>query len=184
MRLLPNIRYGTERYPEKVARRLRALNLTTWIASAVASGFAIVQSFDTTPGVWKVAAINALAALVCAAIPLLHRFGPLAGAVGFISFLYVYFFVDLVLMGTGTGMHFYYLVGTALMVLFFGTERIVPASAFGAVAVAFLIAAEILVPRDAGLLPTMTCPSPRAPIAVFIAGVPMKPATKRLAGRS
>ncbi|HET9273997.1 MAG TPA: adenylate/guanylate cyclase domain-containing protein, partial [Methyloceanibacter sp.] len=156
LRLLPNIRYGTERYPEKVARRLRALNLTTWIASAVASGFAIVQSFDTTPGVWKVAAINALAALVCAAIPLLHRFGPLAGAVGFISFLYVYFFVDLVLMGTGTGMHFYYLVGTALMVLFFGTERIVPASAFGAVAVAFLIAAEILVPRDAGLLPTMT----------------------------
>jgi len=48
LRLLPNIRYGTERYPEKVARRLRALNITTWIAAVVASGFAIVQSLDPT----------------------------------------------------------------------------------------------------------------------------------------
>ena len=50
MRLLPNIRYGTERYPEKVARRLRALNITTWIAAVVASGFAIVQLLDPTHG--------------------------------------------------------------------------------------------------------------------------------------
>src|SRR6516165_6593384 len=36
MRFLPDIRYRTENYPEKVARRLRALNLTTWIAAAIA----------------------------------------------------------------------------------------------------------------------------------------------------
>lgn len=156
VRLLPNIRFGTEHYPEKVARRLRALNIATWIASAVASGFAIVQFLDSTPGLWKVAAINALAAVVCAAIPLLHRLGPLAAAVCFTSFLYVYFFADLVFMGTGTGMDFYYLVGAALVVLFFGTERILLASAFGAAAVAFLIAVEVLVPRDAGLLPATT----------------------------
>jgi adenylate cyclase len=34
MRLLPNIRLGAERYPEKVARRLRTLNIGTWIAGA------------------------------------------------------------------------------------------------------------------------------------------------------
>ena len=61
MRLISIIRYGTERYPEKVARRLRWLNITTWIVSAVASGFATVQFLDPTPGLWRVAAINALA---------------------------------------------------------------------------------------------------------------------------
>ena len=42
VRLLPNIRFGTERYPEKVARRLRALNIATRIASVVAGGYVIV----------------------------------------------------------------------------------------------------------------------------------------------
>jgi adenylate cyclase len=156
LQLLPNIRYGAEHYPEKMARRLRALNLTTWIASAVASGFAIVQFLDRTPGLWKVAAINAIAALVCAAIPLLHRFGQLAGAVGFIIIVYMYFFVVVFLLGTGTGMQLYYLVATALVVLFFGTERIFLASAFGAVAAALVIALEAFVPRDTGLQPATT----------------------------
>ncbi len=107
MRLLPNIRYGTERYPEKVARRLRALNIATWIASAVASGFAVVQFLDPTAGLWKVAAINALAAVVCATIPLLHRLGPSAAIVCFHIFLYAYVSVVLVFLGSGTGMQFY-----------------------------------------------------------------------------
>ena len=106
----PNIRYGTERYPEKVARRLRALNIATWIASAVASGFAIVQFLDPTPGLWKVAAINALAAVVWATIPLLHRLGPLAATCLLASSsLYASIFVVLFFLGSGTGMQFYYL---------------------------------------------------------------------------
>jgi len=44
LRLISIIRYGTERYPEKVARRLRLLNITTWIVSAVASGFVYCMS--------------------------------------------------------------------------------------------------------------------------------------------
>jgi hypothetical protein len=40
MRLLPDIRYGTERYPEKVARRLRTHNIGTWIAAASCACFA------------------------------------------------------------------------------------------------------------------------------------------------
>jgi hypothetical protein len=36
-RLIPNIRYGTERYPEKVARRLRAMNIAVWTAAALAA---------------------------------------------------------------------------------------------------------------------------------------------------
>lgn len=34
MRLLLDIRFGTERYPEKVARRLRTVNIGTRLATA------------------------------------------------------------------------------------------------------------------------------------------------------
>jgi adenylate cyclase len=152
LRLLPNIRYGTERYPEKVARRLRALNIATWIASFVASGFAIVHFLDPTPGLRKVAAVNALAAVVCAGIPLLHRLGPLVASVCLLTFLFVYLFVVLFFLGSGTGMHLHYLVAAGLLVLFFGTERIFLTAVFVAAAAAFLIAVEALVPRNAGLL--------------------------------
>jgi hypothetical protein len=46
---LASIRFGTERYPEQVARRLRSLNLTVWITVALTAGFAIVQFLDPTP---------------------------------------------------------------------------------------------------------------------------------------
>ena len=147
----PDIRYGTERYPEKVARRLRALNLAVWIVSAAASGFAIARFLDPTPGLWKVAAVNAIAAAACAAIPLLHRYGPLAAPLAATIVGYVYCFVVIYLLGTGTGMQMYYLVGTALALLYFGIERIVLASVFGALAAASIIALQVLVPFDTGL---------------------------------
>jgi hypothetical protein len=68
LRFLPDIRYGTENYPEKVARRLRALNLTTWVsAAAAASGFAnymALEFLDPKPGLWKVVVVFALSALI------------------------------------------------------------------------------------------------------------------------
>jgi len=65
---LPDIRYGTENYPEKVARRLRALNLAIWTAAAIAAfSFAevVVREFlNPKPGLWKVGVVLALAALI------------------------------------------------------------------------------------------------------------------------
>jgi hypothetical protein len=34
LHFIPNVYYGTERYPERAARRLRGVNLLTWIAAA------------------------------------------------------------------------------------------------------------------------------------------------------
>lgn len=156
MRWLPDIRYGTERYPEKVARRLRALNLAVWIFAVVASGFAVARLLDPTPDLWKVGAINAVAAVLCAAIPLLHRFGHLAAPIAATIVGFFYCFVVTFLLGTGTGMQMYYLVGAALALLYLGTERIVLAGVFGAVAAACIIALEVLVPYDTGLEPALT----------------------------
>jgi MASE7 len=90
LRLLPNIRYGTDRYPEKVARRLRALNITTWSASAVSGGYVI---FNLYTGLWSEAMINLVAGLIFGTIPLLHSFRPLAAALVFMIVLYLDLFI-------------------------------------------------------------------------------------------
>jgi hypothetical protein len=70
VRFLPDIRYGTENYPEKVARQLRALNLAAWCGAAVAAsgvGSDVALEFlDPKPGLWKAAAVKGLAALIFA----------------------------------------------------------------------------------------------------------------------
>jgi len=152
LRLLPNISYGTEGYPEKVARRLRAVNLASWIVAVVVLGFAVVQFLAPTPGAWKAAAVNAVAAPMFALVPLLHRFGPSASAALTLIFAYTYLFLLLWLIGTGTGMQMYYLVGAGLTFLFFGTERLLLAAIFGIGAALLVIVVEIAVPHDTGLL--------------------------------
>ena len=53
MRLLSDIRFGTERYPEKVARRLRTVKFGSRIAAAVHAFFAAVcSSISRVSGGW------------------------------------------------------------------------------------------------------------------------------------
>ena len=151
MRLVPNVRYGTERYPENIARRLRALNITTWIAAAIFAFFAVVQLLGPAPRMWKPGVVNALAALIFTAIPLLHRFGQLAAPLVASVTAYVAIFLVCFLLGTGSGMQFYYLVITALLILFLGSDHVILSAALAAVAAILIIALERFVPRDNGL---------------------------------
>ena len=83
LRFLPDIRYGTENYPEKVARRLRALNLAAWIGAAVAAfGFANflrLEFLNPKPGLWKAGVVLRACrvdlGVGAAASPLRRRFG-------------------------------------------------------------------------------------------------------------
>jgi hypothetical protein len=50
MRFLPNLRYGTGGYPEKVARRLRVVNITTWSCAAGFAWFALLRLLHRQPG--------------------------------------------------------------------------------------------------------------------------------------
>jgi adenylate cyclase len=152
MRLLPNIRFGTERYPEKVARRLRGLNIATWVASATHAFYAVVLFLDFTR-FWWLAAANTVATLLLAGVPLLHRLGPLAGPVGAIVLLYADLYFFTYVLGTGIGIHFYYLLAVALTILYLGPEYVALATASGAVAAALIIALLLTAPHDTGLLP-------------------------------
>ena len=167
MRFLPNIRYGTERYPEKIARRLRAVTTTAWFASAMAASYAIWQLLLPTPGLWKVALVNAFGAVLWAAIPLLHRFGPTLGAIVLALTVFTSHFVVIAMLGTATGMQMHYLAAIALLVLFFGTERAYLSAALAAVAGLLVVAIEILLPRNAGLV------SDAMLLSSFIFGIPV-----------
>ncbi|HJQ57464.1 MAG TPA: adenylate/guanylate cyclase domain-containing protein [Vineibacter sp.] len=162
VRLIPDIAYGTADYPEKVARRLRAVNIAAWTVAALTVVFAVGQFLDPAPGMWKPATANALYAPAFAAIPLLHRYGPLMAPVALLSTAYVAISVLILLFGIGNGMFIYFLMAPALAVLFLGTERLVLAGGFSVIAVALMLALLALVPHNTGL---------QSDRALFITGV-------------
>lgn len=152
MRLLPNIRFGTERYPEMVARRLRTLNIAVWMASATHALYAAVLLADLAR-FWWLAIANMVAALLYASIPLIHRFSRLAGPIAATVLLYADMLAYVCLLGTGTGVQLYILIGAALAMLYFGSEYIALGIASGAVAAILIVAVLLAAPHDTGLLP-------------------------------
>jgi adenylate cyclase len=152
MRLLPDIRYGTDGYPDRVARRLRSLNIATWIASATHAFYAVILLFDVTR-FWWLALANAVAMLLYACVPLLHRLGANAGPI----FVTVVFYADMLfyvcVLGTGISIQFYILLGVPLTVFYLGPDHIAAAIISAVVAATLIIAVFLAVPYDTGLLP-------------------------------
>jgi adenylate cyclase len=143
-------RYGTETYPEKVARRLRAVNVAVLISAIASSFFALQRLLAGPPGQWKYPAIGTLVFL---SIPLLHRFGQLAAPLALLGFGYVWIFWLSSTVGTDGGTYFFYLTAAALGILIFGTERVVLSIVVCVLNVAAIILLHIVVPRDTGLMP-------------------------------
>ena len=143
------IGYGTERYPEKIARGLRVLNATTFGGSVFVLGFAL---YDAIANLWTLVIINVLTALFLATIPLWHRAGSLAAPLVYIAGSYTAIFAICSLLGTDSGMQVQYLAIAAGAVLVLGTERLFLLAVIGCFAVLLVIALEIMIPADTGLL--------------------------------
>ncbi len=148
MRFLPDFRFGTEGYPEKVARRLRAVNVTAWLAALVPAFFAMLRFVQGRPAM---GAVNASFAVILASLPLLHRFGPLTAALVFVVLTYAFLFRTTFNLGTDGGTFLYYLTASALVILLIGTERIVLTVVLAAAAAGLIIALHIVVPHNTGL---------------------------------
>lgn len=153
MHLLPNFRYGTERYPEKIARRLRAVNVAALVGVVFTGAAAISQSLATVPGLWKTALVNGIVALALAAVPLLHRHGPLSAPVAIILIGYAQIFALTMFFGSGTGVYRFYQVFPALVILVIGLERIRLAFGLAALSIVLAVIVQFLAPQDGGLLP-------------------------------
>jgi adenylate cyclase len=156
VRFWPDIAFGTRGYPEKIARRLRAVNITAWIGAPVAAAFALFQAAEDWERLKLLAAINALDALIWAAVPLLHRFGPLAATLTLAGSAYASNFALTYLLGTGAGIHLYYISTAALAVLFLGVERVVLAVSVVMIAAVLFVFAEFALPADTQLVPKLT----------------------------
>ena len=128
--------------------------------------FAFWYFIDPTPGIWKVGVTNTLGSLALAMIPFLHRVGPRTAPVAFATIIYIYIFVVCWQVGTGTGMQMQYLAVAAATILFLGTESVGLIAVFAVAAVVLIIALEILVPRETGLVPATTM------FGNFLLGVP------------
>jgi adenylate cyclase len=152
MRLLPDIRYGTEGYPDKVARRLRLLNIATWMAAATHAFYAVVLLLDFSR-FWWLALANMVAMLLYASVPLLHRRGASAAPIFVILVLYVDMLFYVFLIGTGIQIQFYILLGVPLTVFYLGPEHRVAAIVSAVVAAVLIIVVLLAVPHDTGLLP-------------------------------
>jgi adenylate cyclase len=152
VRFLPNIRYGTERYPEKIARRLRAVNIAAWGGAALGLYFGTIRLFDSAPGMATRGLVSLSAAVMLVLLPLLHRFSPLAAPLVLVAIAYAFIFRTVYQVGTGGGAYLGYLTATALVILLIGIEQVVIAVILAAVAGGLVILLHIIAPHSTGLL--------------------------------
>lgn len=145
-------RARNQHYADSAARQYRVLAIAAWLAVLVCVDFVALQLI-TGVWTWQIISLNALAAMIFAAVPWLHRFGDLIAPLTFIGAAYVTVFVSTWDAGTGTGAQFFFLVGACLVVLLLGIEHTVLAAGLTAVGAGLVIALEFLVPRDTGLQP-------------------------------
>lgn len=140
--------FGTERFPEKVALRMRAVNIAAWGAAAVPGYFAILRFLEE--GRWEWGITNLAFCLAIASIPLLHRFGPVAAPLALLIVLFVQIYRVVVSIGTGDGAYLGLLSGTVLFILLVGIERALLAAVMAAIAAGLMIWLHVTVPYNVG----------------------------------
>jgi adenylate cyclase len=153
MRLLPNIAFGTERYPPKIARRLRVVNIAAWTGATFLAIFAVVFALYPRPNTWPLVAVDLGAVVLLVVAPLLHRFGPLVAGNLVFTVGYAALGALCYLLGTTSGINLPFLVVPALGLLVFGTERSWLAAFWSVLGVIAFAALQWFVPRSTGLIP-------------------------------
>lgn len=137
--------YGTRGYPAKVARRLRATNIT---AGAVAATMVVFQF--VSPGLPDRLTVATIVGN--ASIPLLHRFGPVAAPVALIALLWLHVTRVILEIGTGDGIYLAFLSAAPLSILLLGLERLWIAALLSIVSIALAAVLFITVPADTGIV--------------------------------
>jgi adenylate cyclase len=150
MSLLQVLSYGTEKYPRKVARRLRVFSLGCWAVALMWLAFALVYLAEVK--LRTVVVIDLIMTVILATLPLLHRVGPQAAPITFLLVSYPATFIVCFLLGTDSGMQMQYLAYAACAVVILGVEHLYHSVLFGILALVCTIALEFFAPHDGGLL--------------------------------
>jgi hypothetical protein len=144
------IAFGTERYPEKEARRLRAVNVAACGTAVVPITFGLLRATD--PERWMFGLGTVSIGLAILATPLLHRFGSLAAPLALGLLVYAQIFRIVYTSGTSDGAYMTYLVAAGVAVLLVGLDHIRLAAIMAALAIGLMILLHTIVPPQTGLL--------------------------------
>jgi adenylate cyclase len=137
---------------QNTSRHLRVLTVTTRIGAAVSAFFGFQQFVIVQHALW-LGFLNLAAGLIFLAIPQLYRFGELLAPLVFILVAYAVITIASLYIGSGIGLHFYYVVAASIVVLVLGVEHIALASALAALGALTVIALEMWVPHNTGVQP-------------------------------
>lgn len=143
---MPNPRFGTERYPEKIARRLRVVNIASWLVAFGESLHAIKRPTDPDR-------ITILIAICTAMVPLLHRFGPAVGPLALILLVYLQATRIVLSVGTGDGVSLGFLLAAPVSIFILGIERVWLAAWLMALGAGLAIYLNLTTPYSTGELP-------------------------------
>lgn len=139
------LEYGTSAYPESVARRLRATNITALFVAGTMMLF-IAATGAPHP-------VTVLVVLGILAVPLLHRFGSAFGPIALVLFVWVHVVRAILTIGTGDGIYLAFLSAAPLCILLLGVEQLWLAGILSALSVTIAATLNFSMPSTTGVIP-------------------------------
>ncbi|ULE35893.1 adenylate/guanylate cyclase domain-containing protein [Mycobacterium sp. IDR2000157661] len=136
-------------YADSAARQRRVLNVTAMISVAISIFFGL-HGLLFGGDLWWISLINFGSAAIFATIPLLCRLGELVAPLVFFAVAYTSIGVLCALLGTQTGLQFYFVAAAAITVVVLGIDHIVLAAVLAALGAVSVVVLEFSVPEDTG----------------------------------
>jgi len=137
----------TRHYAARLSQRLRILKVSAGLAAVISAGFGLLEIW-ADPTYWWIGALNLVAAAVFMLTPLLYHYGELIAPLMFVGIAYLTTFVVCWVVGTGSGIQFYFLTAASISVLILGVDRIKLAAVVAGIGAVLTIILEFRVPVD------------------------------------
>ncbi len=137
----------TRHYAARLSQRLRILKVSAGLAAIISAGFGLLEIW-ADPTYWWIGALNLVAAAAFILTPLLYHYGELIAPLMFVAIAYLATFVVCWVVGTGSGIQFYFLAAASISVLILGVDRIKLAAVVAGIGAALTIILEFQVPVD------------------------------------
>lgn len=137
----------TRHYAARLPQRVRILKVSAGIAATISAGFGTFEMW-ADPTYWWIGALNLVAACGLALTPMLYRYGEVIAPLAFTGIAYLTTFVVCWVVGTGSGIQFYFLASASISVLILGVDRIKLAAVVAGVGAALTIVLQFMVPAE------------------------------------
>jgi adenylate cyclase len=115
---------GTQGYDADTRRRLRVLNLVSYLIAAVNMIYTVENVMIDARLFWPVIVIDTFLAVIALSVPLAHRLHETAGGLMLAGAEYVALFVLTRYLGRDTGLQLQYFIGVAAPFVIFGLRRL------------------------------------------------------------